>query len=206
MIKIKLVFKFILNNHEVCQVVVLGLMATIWFLFRETSWPEPMFVLLTVIFSAIAFRRLLYKPRYDDELKTKIARANAVDDWHNNEEYSEFEHIAVYLRDPLVKIVRYKEPIVEGFKEPWLDSLFPDPQVNSYSVSVRYSDNEVITMTVLIVDGGRAFLPLPKDPIKLEISMFELAVCQILNGKSGYDTFEYFKRTRMSINDLNLGS
>ncbi len=93
----------------------------------------------------------------------------------------------------------YHDVVVENFKEPWLNKLFPDPHASSYQVSVQYNNNELFNKIILLVDGGRVFLPLPRSRQKLETTEFDLAICQILNGKTGYDTSYYFRQSKMVL-------
>jgi len=194
----------IFTHVEKYQIVVIGFLALIWNFQAEKSWPEPLIVLMTVVFAALALKKIIIKGNVDEDIEKTVSRSDPISDWHTNEEFSEDEHIAVYRKDPLVKIVRYKKPIVENFKEPWLEGLYPDPKANSYNVSIQYASSELINMIILVVDGGRVFLPLPKTRDTLETTEFDLAVCQILNGQTGYDTSYYFKHSKMILNTEQL--
>lgn len=194
----------ILTHIEKYQLIVIGFLALLWNIYSDKDWPEPLIALLTVIFAAIALKKYIVKGNVDEELEKIISRSHPINDWYSNEQYSENEHIAVYRKDPSIVITLYHEPINDDFKEKWLNKLFPDPKASSHRVSVSYNGGELFYKVILLVDGGRVYLPLPKYPDTLETTQFDLALCQILNGQTGYDTAYYFKRTNMMLNKEKL--
>lgn len=189
----------ILTHIEKYQLIVIGFFALLWNFYNDSNWPEPLIALLTVIFAAIALKKIILKGNVDEELEKIIARSHPINDWHSNEQFTENEHVAVYRRDPAIVITLYHEPINSDFKEEWLNKLFPDPKASSHRVSIQYSGGELFSKVILLVDGGRVYLPLPKSLVNLETTQFDLAICQILNGQTGYDTAYYFKRTNINL-------
>jgi hypothetical protein len=198
-IKWKRIGLHVLTHIEKYQLLVIGTLALIWNFQSDKNWPEPLIVFLTIIFAAVALKKIIIKSNVDEDIEKIVTRSLPVDDWHTNEQFTANEHIAVYRKEPAIKIVRYLDPVVENFKEPWLEKLYPDPKANSYNVSIQYNGNELINKIILLVDGGRVFLPLPKSPQTLETTQFDLAICQILNGQTGYDTAYYFNRSKMTL-------
>ncbi|MAP34713.1 MAG: hypothetical protein CME75_02755 [Halomonas sp.] len=202
--KFKSILIHVLTHIEKYQLLVIGLLALLWNFQSDKDWPEPLVYFLSVVFAAVALKKIIVKGNVDEELQKIIARSNPISDWHTNEQFSENEHIAVYRKDPSIKLVRYTDAVVEGFQEDWLDGLYPDPRASSYNVSIQYNGNEVMKRIILLVDGARVFLPLPKSPKTLETNEFDLAICQILNGQTGYDTAYYFKQSKMVLNKEKL--
>jgi len=194
----------LLTHIEKYQLIVIGLFALIWNFQSDKSWPEPLIALLTVIFAAIALKKIIIKSNVDEELEKIISRSHPINDWYSNEQFSENEHIAVYKKEPVIKIILFHDAINDNFKEDWLNKLYPDPNASSHRVSIQYNGNELFNKTILLLDGGRIYLPLPKSPIDLETTEFDLAVCQILNGQTGYDTAYYFKQSKMKLNTDQL--
>ncbi|WP_290705468.1 hypothetical protein [Amphritea sp.] len=194
----------ILTHIEKYQLIVIGLLALLWNFNSDSNWPEPLLVLMTVIFAAIALKKIIIKGNVDEELEKIISRSHPINDWYSNEEFSENEHVAVYRKDPAIVISLYHDPVNKDFKEQWLNKLFPAPQVSSHRVSIKYSGGELFSKLILLVDGGRVYLPLPKSPLNLETTQFDLAICQILNGQTGYDTAYYFKRTSIILDRESL--
>lgn len=202
--KLKKISIHFLTHIEKYQLLVIGILALIWNFQSDKSWPEPLVYLMSVVFAAIALKKVIIKGNVDEDLQKIISRSNPVVDWHTNELFTENEHIAVYRKDPSIKIIRYNTPINENYQEDWLDGLYHDPRASSYNVSIQYSGNELMNRTILLVDGARVFLPLPKSPQTLETNEFDLAICQILNGQTGYDTAYYFRQSKMFLNKEKL--
>jgi hypothetical protein len=130
-----------------------------------------------------------------------ISRSHPVNDWHNNEVFSELEHIAVYRKEPAIKIVRNTLALNDNFREPWLSNLYPDQRTSTYNISVQFNGNELLKRTILLIDGGRVYIPMPRTVNSLETTQFELAICQVLNGSSAYDTAYYFKQSKIKVTD-----
>ncbi|MCR9966070.1 hypothetical protein [Vibrio antiquarius] len=191
-------------NVEKYQLIVIGFIALLWNVYSNQNWPEPLIALLTVIFAALALKKIIIKGNVDDDLERIVSRSDPISDWYSNEQYSENEHVSVYRKDPALVIYLFHDPVNSDFKEPWINKLFPDPKVTSHRVSIRYSGGELFNKIILNVDGGRIYLPLPQSKITLETTPFDLAICQILNGQTGYDTAYYFKRTKMVISKEKL--
>jgi len=189
----------LLTHIEKYQLIVIGILAVVWNFQSKEEWPEPLIYLLTVIFTAVALKKIIIKSNIDEELKKIISRSHPIQDWHNNEEFTENEHIAVYKKEPAIKITLFHSAINKDFKEGWLNKLYPDPQASSHRVSIQYNGSELFNKTILLVDGGRIYLPLPKSALNLETTGFDLAICQILNGKTGYDTAYYFNQSKMVL-------
>jgi len=189
----------LLTHIEKYQLIAIGILSLMWLCNPTSDRLEPLIVFVTVIFAAFALKKIIVKGNVDEELKTIIARSHPVNDWHANEVFTEEEHIAVYRKDPAIKIVRYTKPVVENFKESWLNGLYPDPKADSYKVSIQHNGSELIKRTILLVDGGRVYLPLPKSPADLTTNEFDLAICQILNGSTAYDTAYYFKQSKLKL-------
>ena len=197
--KIKNVGIHILTHIEKYQLIVIGILALIWNFQADKSWPEPLIYFLSVIFAAVALKKIIVKSNVDEELTKIISRSNPIEDWHRNEQFAENEHIAVYRKEPAIKIVLYHNAVVDDFQEPWLKKLYPDPKASSHRVSIQYNGNELFEKIILLVDGGRVYLPLPQSLENLETTEFDLAICQILNGQTGYDTSYYFRQSKMVL-------
>jgi len=194
----------LLTHVEKYQLVVIGLLALAWNFQNQENWPEPLITFLTVIFAAVALKKIIIKNNVDEELEKLISRSHPINDWYTNQQFTGNEHIAVYRKEPAIKITLYDEAINDNFREAWLNKLYPDPQASSHRVSIQYNGSELFDKTILLVDGGRIYLPLPKSPIDLETTGFDLAICQVLNGKIGYDTSYYFRQSKMTLNRETL--
>lgn len=194
----KFVIHFLIHIEKY-QLIFIGILALIWNLYPNSKHLEPLIVITTVIFAAFALKKIIIKGNVDEELKRTIANSHPVDDWYTNETFSENQHIAVYRKDPAIKIIQFTEPVVKNFQEPWLKGLYPDPNAHSYKVSIQYNNNELIERIIISVDGGRARIPLPKSATDLTTNQFDLSICQILDGSTAYDTAYYFSRTKIKL-------
>ncbi|MEQ5809345.1 hypothetical protein J3369_18220 [Alteromonas sp. NFXS44] len=194
----------ILVHIEKYQMLVIGTIAVIWNIDNQSNWPEPLIVLLTVIFAALALKKIIIKGNVDEDLEKVISRSKPISDWYTNDKSQENLKIAVYRKDPALILTLHYDPVVDNFNEGWLRNLYPDPKVSSHQVSITYKGGELFEKIILLVDGGRVFLPLPKSRELLETTEFDLAICQILNGQTGYDTSYYFKQSKMKLNTEQL--
>ena len=194
----KIIIHF-LSHIEKYRLIAIGILSLFWVLFPDNNKLEPLIAFIVVIFAVFALKKIVIKGNVDIELMKIISRSNPVEDWHTNEQFNEKEHIAVYRKDPKLLIVRYTDPLNDSFRESWLNYLYPDPSAQSFQLSIRYEGNELINRTVLLVDGGRVFIPLPKSPKELTTTEFDLALCQILNHTTLYDTAYYFKQSKIKI-------
>jgi len=194
----------ILTHIEKYNLIIIGLLSLWWLLCPENKYLEPLIAVVAIIFAAIALKKIIIKGNTDIELMKIISRSHPIDDWHNNEQFTEKQHIAVYRKDPRLKIVRYTDAINDDFREQWLKNLYPDPKAQSFQISIQFYGNELITRIILLVDGGRAFIPLPKSPTDLTTTEFDLALCNIMNHKIGYDTAYYFKQSKIKLIKENI--
>ena len=186
---------WVLNNTELMSVCGVGAFAVLWFIYPKIDRFEPAIALVLVAASALAFK----KRNVDDSIKKKISNSDPIKDWYCSENNSNTEYSAVFKKEPGIKIVQYMEAENPDFKEPWLEGLYPDSSTKSHKVSIQFNGNELISRTVLIVDGGRAHIPMPKSSTKLETNNFDKALCQILGAQSGYDTAYYFRQAKFKI-------
>jgi hypothetical protein len=120
-----------IKNHlytysEIYQVIMLGAAAIAWLICRKESWPEPLFVIITIIFAAISLRKLFLKGNVDEELEKTISRSHPIDDWYSNHQFTNNEHIAVYKKQPAITIVLSHIAMTENFQEDWLNELYPN--------------------------------------------------------------------------------
>ncbi|MFT7227744.1 MAG: hypothetical protein ACI8PW_000321 [Methylophilaceae bacterium] len=53
------------------------------------------------------------------------------------------EHIAVYKKDPAIKIARHTNAMIDDFSEVWLKGLYRDQQASSHRVSIQYNVSEL---------------------------------------------------------------
>lgn len=194
----------ILVHIEKYQLIIIGLLAIAWLICSDNQKLEPLITLFGAIFAAVALKKIVIKGNIDESISKTIARSHPINDWHTNEEFSEENAIAVYRKDPSIRIVRRREPLVRNFRERWLEGLYPDPSASSYYVSIEFNGNEILNLTILTVDGGRVYLPIPTTPTTLETNEFDLAICQILNGQTGYDTSYYFSQSKMILDKSKL--
>lgn len=88
----------------------------------------------------------------------------------------------------------------DDFKEDWANS-FPDPHASSHIVDLFYSNTLVERITYVVVDGGRANLPIPKSIKELKVSEIEYNIIKLIDSmESGVGNFdEYFNRANLIV-------
>ena len=88
----------------------------------------------------------------------------------------------------------------EDFKEDWANS-FPDPHASSHIVDLFFSNTLVERITYVVVDGGRAKLPIPKSVKDLHVNKVEHGIVKLIDSmESGVSNFtEYFNMAKLQI-------
>jgi hypothetical protein len=84
------------------------------------------------------------------------------------------------------------------FQEEWA-TAFPDARASSAYVDVFYYGSRVHRESYVIVDGGRAFLPMPYGPPDLRVAPANSALIELIAGLTpGMCPYApYFERARM---------
>jgi len=88
----------------------------------------------------------------------------------------------------------------DDFKEKWANS-FPDPQASSHILDLFMSNTLVDRIVYVVVDGGRAKLPIPKSTTDLSVTQKEYELFKLIDGmESGHGNFdEYFNRVHLIL-------
>jgi hypothetical protein len=137
-----------------------------------------------------------------DEIKRLIIESTA-DNWNvvAVDERDDHQRIAVYKADLSVAIAWGLQHLAD-FQEGWV-AEFDDPHASSEFVDVLYNGVPVDRELRVIVDGGRAGLPVPKpgdDARSVERWPYELLrVVQEMSG--GWDYDDYVRRARLTVVD-----
>jgi hypothetical protein len=189
------------KNIEFTTLAIVGLVSIIWFIYPDNSRLEPSVAILASFFAFLATRKVILNKNYPKILQKTIANSNPHTDWYVNETGRNNEHIAVYKKDPSIKIIVGREPVCDDFNESWMDGKFIDMRAASYQVYIEYGGNEIDSFTVLFVDGGRGYIPLPTLP-SLETNSYKVAVCQVLTQSEHYDTSFYIKSSQIKVEDI----
>jgi hypothetical protein len=172
---------------------------TAGFLGQSTpEWVEPLALSVGLLVPVLIFGIDKVFPRdIDSVVEQLICNSDMVEDWYVNPEYSgpdmilsgkgtlngdigeQKREIAVYKKDPSLVITLYRsEGDNKEFMEKW--------------------------KSILNIDGGRCYFPLPKSPKPPIRSHFlSIAICQILNKKADYSTQFYIKRAGVDILDVD---
>ena len=106
---------------------------------------------------------------------------------------------AVYKPDINISLA-FGLTVNENFKEKWANS-FPDPQASSQFVDLFYANTLVERIVYVVVDGGRAKLPLPISIKNLKVNPNEYYIIRLIdNMESAKDNFEkYFKQAGLIL-------
>jgi hypothetical protein len=89
----------------------------------------------------------------------------------------------------------------EKFQEKWASS-FPDPRASSFFVDVFYNNALVFRHRYVTVDGGRAYLPIPKTGDILEVPSKEYEFIRLLHAivyGSDKEYDDYFQRANFRV-------
>ena len=71
------------------------------------------------------------------------------------------------------------------FREPWANK-FPDPKASSHYADIFFNNALVYRVPYVVVDGGRAKLPIPKSPTDLLIPSAYSALIELLDEIETY--------------------
>ena len=90
--------------------------------------------------------------------------------------------------------------INENFKEEWANS-FPDPQASSQFVDLFFANTLVERIAYVVVDGGRAKLPMPESINNLKVKPLEYKIIKLIdNMESENGNFErYFSEANLIL-------
>jgi hypothetical protein len=101
--------------------------------------------------------------------------------------------------DVTIREVRPEDPLAprDHFAEPWAEN-FPDSLAERQFVELWFRASFVKSYLFVVVDGGRAVLPIPKSATDLTITREQLAVANVVNAveSSYYD--EYIGRFKVA--------
>jgi hypothetical protein len=108
--------------------------------------------------------------------------------------------VATYRRDLSIQMAEFNDPSNIPFREDWLKT-FPDPIATRCRVHLLWNGSSIFSQSVLNVDGGRCFLPVP-SPKTLEVSeglhTFVSLVDEVFGGsESEYP--RYFKQASLKV-------
>ena len=136
-------------------------------------------------------------PSYKDHLQFHNVYAG-----QSNILYSESHGtVAVFSPDVCISLA-FGLTQLENFQEKWANQ-FPDPSASSSFVDLFYNNALVFRHQYVTVDGGRAYLPIPKTRTELEVSkneyQFVRLVHSILHEDKGKAFDEYFQRGGFKI-------
>ncbi len=107
---------------------------------------------------------------------------------------------ATFRPDASIGLV-WGNPLVEDFKEDWANS-FPDPSASSFSVFFTWNGTPVDDDFLVVVDGGRCYLPPPNvGTSEVPRSRYQLAgLLERIRGHiSDFDS--YFERSGLKVTD-----
>lgn len=108
--------------------------------------------------------------------------------------------VAAYKPD-LAITMAWGMPCLKDFKEPWTDR-FADKKASSRYVDVFYSGSVVFRDLFVVVDGGRASLPMPKagtNEVKVLEATFIRTLDELNSSTSRYD--DYLKQAGFELVD-----
>lgn len=182
------------------------LFAILWLATKNTSW-EPWTVLTAAL---VAVGQLLMtfaentlpKAIRDmdiDEIKSVIVHSNPQSDWRRIDTIISINYS--FKKDPNLRIVHsYGDDGIQNsdFQEPWANK-YPHPKATGYFYGVYYGTALLEQVILVMVDGGRADLPLP-DRSTLMTDEFTYAIARI---KDGMNTLEkYMQWAGISVADF----
>lgn len=124
----------------------------------------------------------------------EILAESTQDDWVIDDETGSF----TYKDDLNLRIQRAAYETYSDFKEPWANS-HPDPKAVAVEYVVKYGASFVKKYTLVLVDGHRATLPMPKSIDDLRVSSSEVNFARIVNIGDRVD--EYLGRSNLRVED-----
>jgi hypothetical protein len=141
-------------------------------------------------------------PSYKDRFEfwnTYNAQANVLKaDSHSNS--------AVFREDVAISLA-WGLQADATFAEPWA-TTFPDPKASRDFVDVFYNNSLVYRDTYIVVDGGRACLPMPESADSLTVPRGYASLIRLIDelGLRTSDYDSYFKRAGFSEVDTGWPS
>ncbi|GLQ66951.1 hypothetical protein [Gluconobacter kondonii] len=127
---------------------------------------------------------------YDEAIQ--ILATSSRSDWVIDDARGTF----TYKNDLNLNIKRDDEAERREFSEPWANK-HPDPHAYSKYFDVRYGQSHLERKHLVVVDGGRAILPIPKSAIDLTVTDEDLNFARIIDEPSAVD--EYLERSNIQV-------
>lgn len=127
----------------------------------------------------------------------EIVEQSNPNDWDVN--FSQSAEIAVYKEYPSLRIeTHHKDEFIhnDDFYENWANS-FLDSHARSYYYHVYVGATRLKEFILVSVDGGRALLPLPKNPTDLSVEKIRYKIALIFDQFGSCD--EYMKRAGLYL-------
>lgn len=89
---------------------------------------------------------------------------------------------------------------LDYFNEDWAN-IFPDSRASSSYFDIFYNNTLVERLLYVVVDGGRAKLPIPESVDNLEVGAQESSLIRLVDSlESGADNYErYFRQAGFSL-------
>lgn len=116
---------------------------------------------------------------------------NPIENWNYFDEYGEY-----ILKDDInLKIIRDDFEKRQPFYEQWAVH-HPDPHADMYKYSIFYNDSRVDEFYLVAVDGGRAYIPMPKVNTNF-ISLKDYLLAKAVNDDGRLD--EYISRSGLVV-------
>lgn len=126
-----------------------------------------------------------------------IMNSDSKDDWYHTRT-SDWTDIAFFKQDVNLRFeIYYNEDGTqnEDFKAVWANR-FPDQHARGYFVFLRFCNTLIDTYILVSVDGGRAFLPIPKLGT-LQVTPMNFKIAQIFD--KGGSLMDYFFRSGLTL-------
>lgn len=147
-----------------------------------------------------------YKPiaeMYLKELLKFVGTTSPKEDWERIFRYDREEYF--YIKDTRLRIVHYhtNEGVQnENFQENWA-TKFPDTNAIGLWYDLEYDGSYIKRFIIVMVDGGRAYLPCPKGEPR-QISKLQNTIGLIIasnqNQENGRQRYEgYLGRAKITV-------
>ncbi|MCS6206803.1 hypothetical protein [Shewanella baltica] len=128
--------------------------------------------------------------KFDDVIQ--ILATSTRGEWISDDKSGSF----TYKSDLNLHIERADDE--RDFKESWATS-HSDPNAVAVEFVVKYSSSFVTRQTLVIVDGYRATLPMPKSMDVLEVSASKVNFARIVDSGVGSNVDDYLERSNIQI-------
>lgn len=166
--------------------------AVFWFFTPDNSRLEPALVLASLFSTIVNLAAAWASPPLTglsrNAVFTRVAESNPTQDWEEGARQGGELYYYVWDSNLCIEHDRIKSAR-QAFREPWV-LKFPDKEnVWSEEYVVRLGTTSIASFRMVVVDGGRAIMPLPKGPQDLKITRLQYVLAKVFDRLDTLDDY-----------------